>query len=143
MSLLKRNGDVFPSLFSDFFNVDDFFNTLPVFKSASLPAVNVKETDQNFEIQMAAPGLKKEDFKISVNNRILTISSEKKEEKEEKSEKFTRKEFNYSSFQRSFTLPESASEDDIKAKYENGVLLLSVAKKEEAKKKPMKEIQIG
>src|SRR5690606_30001297 len=87
------------------------------------------EHEKNFEIELAAPGMKKEDFNITVENGVLTISSEKEEKKEETEKNYTRKEFSYSSFTRSFTLPENVSEDEIKAHYENGILKLVVAKR--------------
>jgi HSP20 family protein len=131
MSLIKRtNGGMTPfrSLLSDFFDADDFnFNRL--MKNENMPAVNISETDKTFEIELAAPGMEKKDFKVAVENGILTISAEKKEQKEEKNKNFTRKEFSFSSFTRSFTLPENVKEEDIKAHYENGVLQLSLAKK--------------
>lgn len=130
MSLLRRNGGYFPAMrnmLSDFFEnenlqFDEFF------RKDWIPAVNVSETDKSYEIELAAPGLKKEDFHVKVENGILTISSEKKSEKETKEKNYTRKEFNYSSFSRSFTLPENVKDDSIKATYDNGVLRLSVVK---------------
>jgi HSP20 family protein len=130
MSLLRRNGGYFPAMrnmISDFFEnenlqFDDFF------RKDWIPAVNVSETDKSYDIELAAPGLKKEDFHVKVENGVLTISSEKKTEKETKDKNYTRKEFNYSSFSRSFTLPENVKEDGIKASYDNGVLKLNVVK---------------
>ncbi|MFM2207839.1 MAG: hypothetical protein RL213_1814 [Bacteroidota bacterium] len=130
MSLLRRNGGYFPAMrnmISDFFEnenlqFDDFF------RKDWIPAVNVSETDKSYDIELAAPGLKKEDFHIKVENGVLTISSEKKTEKETKEKNYTRKEFNYSSFSRSFTLPENVKEDGIKASYDNGLLKLNVVK---------------
>ncbi|MEI5579364.1 Hsp20/alpha crystallin family protein, partial [Streptomyces brasiliscabiei] len=86
------------------------------------PAVNVSETDKNYEIEVAAPGMKKDDFKVKVENGAIHISAERKEEKEEKQKNYTRQEYSYNSFSRSFTLPEDVKEDDIKAQYEDGVL---------------------
>lgn len=100
-----------------------------------MPAVNVKETDKCFEIEVAVPGMKKEDFKIDVDNGVLTISAEQKEEKEKKEDNYTRKEFSYSSFSRSFSLPQNVNEDSIKAKYDNGVLALTLDKAKEEKPK--------
>ena len=112
MSLIKKTD--WPSLLngpvlSDFFDNDRFFDA-DWLRKQSVPAVNVKETEKTFEIELAAPGLTKKDFEISVDNGMLTISSEKKEEKEEKEKNYTRKEFSYSSFSRSFTLPENVNE---------------------------------
>jgi HSP20 family protein len=144
MTLIKRsdwpllmNG----TLLSDFFDNDRFFDS-DWLKKQSVPAVNVKETEQNVEIEVAAPGLSKKDFKISVDNGVLTISSEKKEEKEEKEKDYTRKEFSYSSFSRSFTLPENINEDDVKANYEDGLLRLNVAKKTVTQPKAKKAIEV-
>lgn len=130
MSLLKRGNGYSPvmrNLLSDFFEsenlqFDDFF------RKDWVPAVNVSETDKAYDIELAAPGLKKEDFHVKVVDGVLTISSEKKSEKEVKDKNYTRKEFNYASFSRSFTLPENVKEEEIKATYENGVLKLNIAK---------------
>jgi HSP20 family protein len=101
-----------------------------------VPAVNVKDNDNNYEIEVAAPGFKKEDLNISVENRILTISAEQKEEKEVNENKFTRREFMAASFNRSFTLPENADENNIQGHYEDGILYVTVPKLED--KKPQK-----
>jgi len=131
MSLIKRtNGGFTPfrTMLSDFFDADDLtFNRL--MKNESMPAVNISETDKSFQIELAAPGMEKKDFKVAVENGVLTISAEKKEEKEEKSRNFTRREFSFNSFSRSFTLPENVKQEDIKAHYEDGVLKLDLAKK--------------
>jgi HSP20 family protein len=109
---------------------------------AKLPAVNVKDNDKNYEIEVAAPGLKKEDFNISVENRILTISAEHKEEKEMKDDKFTRREFMATSFNRSFSLPENVDDNNIQGHYEDGVLYVTVPKLEETKP-PKKTIALS
>ncbi len=144
MSLMKKtdwpsfmNG----SLLSDFFDNDRFFDA-DWLRKQSVPAVNVKETEKDFEIDMAAPGLTKKDFEISVDHGVLTISSEKKEEKEEMDKTYTRKEYSYSSFSRSFTLPENVNEEDVKAYYEDGVLKLHIAKKAMGTTKPKKAIEV-
>src|SRR5688572_16161507 len=113
-----------PSLFEDFFKPwnEWFDNGGLLQKPSTLPAVNVTEDKDNYLVSLAAPGLKKEDFNIDVDGNMLTISSEKEEKKEEKDEKFTRKEYSYSSFSRSFTLPEDVKPDAIDARYENGIL---------------------
>lgn len=97
-----------------------------------MPSVNVKELDNGFEIHVAAPGIKKEDLKINLERNVLTISSETKTENQEKDEKgaFTRREFNYSSFSRAFTLPEDAEPEKIEATYEDGILKITIPKKE-------------
>lgn len=107
------------------------------------PAVNIKENEDSFEILLAAPGLNKEDFSIEIDENILKISSEFKQNEEAKEEKFSRKEFNFSSFKRAFTLPETINEDKIEASYINGILQLVLPKKEEALPKEKRSIQIS
>ena len=146
MSLIKRSQNI-PS-FSRFLD-DDFFNRdwrLSNFSdSGTLPAVNIRETKESFNVEMAAPGMNKDDFKIELDGNMLTISSEKSEEHEEnkEDEKFSRREFSYQSFQRSFSLPKDVVDaDNIEAHYENGVLKLRIPKKEEAKQRPPRKIEI-
>jgi HSP20 family protein len=144
MSLIKRNE--WPLLgngswLSDFFDTEKFFDS-DLLKNRALPAVNVKESEKNYEIDVVAPGRSKKDFNISAENGVLTISSEMKEEKEEKEKDYTRKEFSYSSFSRSFVLPENANEDDIKANYTEGILKLEVAKKNISQPKIKKAIEV-
>jgi len=148
MTLIKRSNGLFPtvpSFFDDFFTRDlfDFSNTNNAYGS-SLPAVNIKENENQFEVEVAAPGLSKDDFRIEVENDVLTLSSEKEESKENQDENFKRKEFSYSSFRRTFTLPENLVDaDKIQAKYTDGVLNVVLPKKEEAKPKPVRRIKIG
>ena len=125
--------------------LDDIFNRdLPsVFTSnfntgITLPKVNIKETVDDFTVEMAVPGLKKSDFQIDIDNQILSISTETKEENEHKEENYTRREFGYSSFKRTFTLPESVNNEKINARYNEGILSILLPKKEEAKQKPSK-----
>lgn len=145
MKLIKRNHlqPALPTFFDDFLT-NNFFGMdrdLEVFKST--PAVNISEHDEHWEIQVAAPGLKKEDFKLELDNNLLTISFEKKEESETTG-KFTRREFSYSSFKRSFTLPEGTIDsNNIEAQYTDGLLTLTLPKNEEVKNKPKRTIQIG
>lgn len=145
MSLIKWNsGELFPKTdtFWDDLMIKDFFNN-SMDLGTTIPAVNSKETDSSYELEVAIPGLKKEDIHVEFDRGILTISSEKKEEKEEKDgEKVTRKEFNYSSFQRSFHLPENILEDQIEADYTDGILKLSLPKQTETKVHRKKEIEI-
>ena len=108
-----------------------------------IPAVNITEHKDEYKVSLAAPGLKKDDFKIEVNGNILTISSEKEESKEDFDKKFTRKEYSYSSFSRSFTLPEEINQEKIEAKYEDGVLKISLPRNEEAKKLSAKNIAVN
>lgn len=103
----------------------------------SIPAVNILENADHFIVTLAAPGLKKEDFKIHIEGDQLTISSEKEESSESKEEKYSRKEYNYASFSRSFTLPESIQKDRIEAQYDNGILKLHLPKKEDVKKESL------
>ncbi len=150
MTLLKRNGNLFnqlPVLFDDFFNRDNFNWGLSNFSSSNttIPAVNIRETNENYQVEVAAPGMQKKDFKVELDGNLLTISSEKRDEKEDvETDKYTRKEFSYQAFQRSFTLPkEVVDADKIQAKYEDGMLHLLIPKKEEAKQKAPRLIQIS
>jgi len=130
--------------------LDDIFNRdLPsVFTSnfntgVSLPKVNIKETADNYVIEMAVPGLKKSDFKLDLDHHVLSISTEKKETHEEQEANYTRKEFGYSAFKRTFTLPETVNDDKISANYQDGILNILLPKKEEAKQKPARQIKIS
>ena len=148
MSITKwntRNGGM-NNLFDDLFS-RDLWNWGLANNSTTnttLPAVNIRETTENFEVEMAAPGMNKEDFKIELEGNELRINSEKQQENEMKEgERYTRREFSYQSFQRSFTLPKEVVDvEQINAKYENGVLRLLIPKKEEAKQKPPRMIEI-
>jgi HSP20 family protein len=151
-TLVKRDG-LFPSvvsksmntLFDDFFSRDIFDWTDKNYSAlgTNLPSVNLKETDTKLVIELAAPGLKKEDFKVEIDNNLLIISCEKGEEKEDtKKENYYRREFNYQSFYRSFNLPEYIDENKIEATYKEGILHVTIAKKEGARKKAMKAITI-
>ena len=137
----------FPSLIDRFFEGElmDWNNFNFAGTNATLPAVNVRENDEEITIELAAPGLRKEDFKLDYDNGRLTISSEKEEKFEEKEgEKITRREFSYSSFQRSFSVPETiVNTDKIVAKYNDGILRLTLPKREEVKPKPAKQIKIS
>jgi len=149
-TLVRQNATLFPSLPSlieDFFNRDWADSTLANRNySATLPAVNVRETNDDFIIDVAAPGMKRDEFKVELDNNVLTISSQREEKHEQQEEyrSYTRMEFNYQSFQRSFTLPENKVEGEkISARYVDGILHITVPKKEEAKVKPIKQIAIG
>lgn len=141
MNLIKRNTVPFPSIIDELLK-PDWLGGMQSF-NANVPAVNIKETDASFGIELAAPGKTKDDFNIEIDHNVLTISSEEKAEKEETQGKYTRKEFNYSSFRRAFTLPETVNTDSINATYENGVLHVALPKKEEALPKPKRLIEIG
>ena len=147
MSLMKRN-ELFPAwsnFFNDFFDKDivnwsnkHFSNT-----NTTLPAVNIKEDENGFEVEMAVPGMTKDDFKINLENNMLSISSEKELKNEKTEGNYSRKEFSYQSFSRSFSLPDSVDDSKIHAKYENGILFIEIPKREEAKPKPPKVISIS
>lgn len=122
------------SLMEDFWNSESIFDR-SFFKNQALPAVNIRESDTNFEIEVAAPGYKKDDFKIEVSDGVLTISAEEKEEKSEKAENYTRQEFSSSSFSRSFGLPENVNEEQVQARYKDGLLQLQLQKTEKAEPK--------
>ncbi|HLP65425.1 Hsp20/alpha crystallin family protein [Flavobacterium sp.] len=141
MNLIKRSTVPFPSIIDELLK-PDWLGGMQSFNN-NIPAVNIKETDTSFGIELAAPGKTKEDFNIEIDHNVLTISSEEKSEKEETQGKYTRKEFNYSSFRRAFTLPETVNTDSINATYENGVLHVALPKKEEALPKPKRLIEIG
>jgi HSP20 family protein len=148
MSLVKRENyaPTWSSFFNDFLNRDwyDWNNQNYSLTNTTIPSVNIKETEDEFEVEMAAPGMTKDDFKIELNNSVLTISSEKQSENETKEGKnVTRREFSYQSFSRSFTLPAIVETDRITAKYENGLLMVNIPKKEEAKPKPLKQIKVS
>lgn len=147
MSLTKRsNGHSMTNLFDDFFTreLQNWGMANHSATNTTIPAVNVKECTEHFEVEMAAPGMKKEDFKVELDGNTLNISSEMQTEQEEKEgERYTRREFSYQSFQRRFTLPKNVVDvDQINAKYENGVLRLLIPKREEAKQKPPRMIEI-
>jgi HSP20 family protein len=139
-TLVRTFAPSFPSLFDNFFNN---IEETPASFHQTLPAVNVIESDNNFKLELAAPGLKKEDFKINVHENTLVISAEKSTENEEKTDKYTRKEFNFSSFKRSFTLPKTVDGEKIVASYNDGILSVDLPKKEESKLKVPRLIEIG
>ena len=141
MNLIKRNTVPFPSIIDELLK-PDWLGGIQNFNT-NVPAVNIKETDTSFGIELAAPGKKKEDFNIEIDHNVLTVSSENKSEKEETEGKYTRREFSYSSFRRAFTLPETVNTENINATYENGVLYVALPKREEALPKPKRLIEIG
>jgi HSP20 family protein len=150
-TLIKNNASLFPaipSLLNDFFGRDWPESTLGNGNrwNSTVPAVNVSETDDRFEIEVAAPGMDRKDFKVELQDNVLTISSERENRDEEKDAQgnYTRREFSYASFQRSFTLPQDAVQGDrITAKYADGILLIAVPKTEKARVKLPKQIAIG
>jgi HSP20 family protein len=152
MTLIKwknepaRVRDAFPfmpTMVNDFFGGifnDDFLNKEVM---RYVPSVNISERADDFRIELAAPGYTKEDFKIEADNGVLTISSEKQAEKKNENDRYTRREFSYSSFSRSFSMPEHVDAEKISAEYNNGLLTLTLPKRDEAKKKPLREIKIS
>ena len=150
MSLTKRNGNnplAIPTLFDDFFSRELFnwgqnhySNT-----NTTMPSVNISESNDSYDVEVAAPGMDKKDFQITLDGNFLTISSSKQQQQEEKKEgKYTRREFSYQSFKRSFELPkEVVDESKIQARYENGLLHLTIPKKEEVKQKAPRMIEIA
>ena len=140
MNLIRKQPPFFPSLIDDFINTD-WNLKVPSF-SGTVPAVNIKELDSQFEIELAVPGMNKDDFEIEVEDGVLSISSTQEEEQVNEKGKFTRREFSYSSFRRSFTLPDSVDPTKIDATYKEGVLLVLLPKHKEAQPQPRKLIKI-
>ena len=137
----------------NFFDTDDLFAN-PLWNTPLLldnfwngnsnePALNIKEEDDKFEIELAAPGFSKKDFEVNIDNGFLNISAEKSDSKKEEDENYRRQEFSYNSFSRSLQLPENVKEEEIKARYHDGILSFDLKKKEEAKKPKPKKIEIA
>ena len=148
MSLIKRNGSMFPALpgFDDLFTRELFNwgNTNFSTTNSTIPSVNIKETDDTFEVEVAAPGMEKKDFNITLDGTLLTIASQKESNSETKEDSYTRREFSYQSFQRTFELPKQVvDEESINARYENGLLHITIPKREEAKRKAPRMIEIA
>ena len=143
MSLIKFNKQnrFFPwtnESLNNFLSADDFLE-----ENSLMPAMNVKEHNEDYEIEFAAPGFSKKDFEVTINDNILTVSGEKKHEKEEKEEGYTCKEFSYNSFKRSLTLPETINKnEEVKAIYKNGILTLNLQKNELKKAQPKRVIEV-
>ncbi|WP_461533894.1 Hsp20/alpha crystallin family protein [Sinomicrobium sp.] len=141
MSLIKRNNDVwFPTIFEDFFKPDWMGG---IQTATRIPAVNIKENDKEFTVELVVPGKSKEDFNIEVDDKVLTVTSEHKEEKNEENERYSHREYRHFSFKRTFNLPDTVNDDDINASYENGILKLTLPKREEALPKAKKLIAIS
>jgi HSP20 family protein len=139
--MTKTNGTWLPNLLDNIF--DESLDSQPLRKLRSLPAVNIIETDNEFSIEFAAPGKKREEFNIELDNELLTISSSKEEKPSSKEiTNYTRREFSYNSFKRSFTLPETVNLSKIDASYTDGILTVNLPKSEEAKKQPKRLIDI-
>ena len=140
MRIVKyNNNNVFPSLINEFFNDDFGMNFIN--RSHSVPSVNSIENNDSFEIDLAVPGMKKEDFTIELNDKVLVISSETSNTIE--NDKMRLNEFNFSSFHRSFRVPDSVDQDKIKANYKNGILKIKLPKRKESISKPNRVINIG
>ena len=142
MSLIKRTD--WPrgnSLLADLFDNDRFFAS-PWLSGRNMPAVNIRENENNYEVELAVPGYDKKDFEISIDNGLLTVSAEKSDETEKKEDNYTRREFGFSSFSRSFNLPTNINEENVDAKYADGVLKLTFAKKQETNGKSRKQISV-
>ena len=150
MTIVKRNGNLqhyFPQLFDDFFNRDIFNWGLTNYSdtNTTIPAVNIKETNDSYEVEVAAPGMNKKDFSVQLEGNMLTISSEKELSREQNDNvRYTSHEFSYQSFSRTFTLQKDVMDTEkIQAGYEDGVLHLVIPKKEEAKQKGPRRIEIS
>lgn len=143
LKALKKQA-AFPASLSDFFDYD----RVPAVKllrgetAVNIPAVNVREKNKEFEIEFAAPGYNKSDFKVHVDGDVLTVSAERREEKTADKKRYTRREFSYSSFSRSFTLPKTATAAKVDAKYNDGILKLSIPKKQAAAAAQKKDIRV-
>jgi HSP20 family protein len=140
--MLRPKGSNIPNFVDAFFGDDFLSNFFDNPNLGTVPAVNIIESKDEFSIEVAAPGLDKKDFEIDFHNNVLSISCRKEMKNEQKDEKIMRREFSYSSFKRSFSLPEGADSEKIKATYKEGVLRVSIPKKEEAKEKPARQISI-
>ena len=140
MNLIRKQPPFFPSIIDDFINTN--WNLKVPSYSSTVPEVNIKELDFQFEIELAVPGMKKDDFEIELEDGVLSFSSTQEEEQVNEKGKFTRREFSYSSFRRSFTLPDSVNPTKIDATYKEGVLLVLLPKHKEAQPQPKKLIKI-
>lgn len=142
MNLVKSNKSlVFPSLLDEFFR-PDWDGGVQSYRH-NIPSVNIKESETSFGLEFYAPGLNKSDFNIEIDQKNLSISANKAEKSEEQNEKYSQKEFNFSSFRRTFAIPETVNIDEIEANYENGVLFVKLPKREEALPKPKRQIEIA
>jgi HSP20 family protein len=138
----RSSGNATRPFFRDFFDADNFFNSTWMNERNGYPAVNIAEKDNEYDIELAAPGFKKEDFHVKVNDDVLTISAEAKMENKEEDKEYARREYSYSSFSRSFRLPDNVKDDAINAKYEDGMLKLCLPKSSK-NVKATKEIRVS
>lgn len=141
MNIVKRRNADFPSIFDDLFQTDWFGGIAN--SNTHVPAVNIKETTDEFTLELAAPGKTKEDFELSLDHDVLTISTEDKKEETTTEENYTRREFSFSAFKRSFKLPQTVNKEHINATYTNGILNVTLPKREEDKVKPKRLIEIS
>lgn len=141
MSIATRNNIMFPTLMNEFFKPDWLGGSENY--AATLPAVNIKEDEMGYSLELAIPGKNREDFNVEIDKDVLTISMEAKSKDEKTEENYTRKEFSYTSFKRSFTLPKTVDSEKIKATYKDGILSFILPKKDEALPKPKRMIEIG
>jgi HSP20 family protein len=147
MTLVKfKNGNAYPAAGSAFGIPSLFADTLErLWRDEDvnwMPSVNIRERAEDFVIDLAVPGMNKKDFNVEVDQNVLTVSGERKEEHGEENDRVTRKEFHYGAFKRSFNLPDSADSEAIKAEYKDGILTLTIGKREESKQKPKRQIDI-
>ncbi|HEX5003053.1 MAG TPA: Hsp20/alpha crystallin family protein [Bacteroidia bacterium] len=149
MTLIRFKSDSPAKAFDRSPNFNEFFNDVfdnminGDFRKPAVPSVNISESENAYHLDMAAPGFSKEEFSINLEKDVLTISAEKKAEKSEADKKYSRREFSYSSFKRTFTLPETVNAEKIQASYENGIMHLDFPKKEEAKPQPARSISVN
>ena len=143
MSTLVRTHFANPKLYNGFFGKEAMNEFFAPASTGTIPAVNVLENKEGFKIEVAVPGLEKSDFKLKLEKNQLTISAQKEQKEEETNEKYSRREFKYSSFQRTFTLPNSVDGEKITASYADGILKVELPKREEAIEKPLREIEIA
>lgn len=151
MSLVKRRESLMPTWANDLMDTSRFFSPklfdlgtdpFSIDFSSRIPSANITETDKEYKIELAVPGMERKDFKVAVENGVLYVSSEKDEEHTDEDKNYTRREYSYSGFKRSFSLPENCFEDKIIAKYENGILNMILPKKELTHMKPASEIPV-
>lgn len=140
---VMRKRVLFPTHNDDFIGRNSLSSFFSDGADYTVPAVNIKENDKQFEIEVAAPGLSKQDFNVNIEKNVLTVSSEMEVKNETEKENFMRKEFGYNSFSRSFSIPESVDMEKIKASHKNGILKIELPKQEEAKLKHKQEIKIS
>ena len=151
MDLTLKNRHNLPSLFTDMFNspsllgrdLFDFdFSILPTRLGFTVPTANIKETPKEYKLEIAAPGLDRDDFSIEINNHTLTVSAENELEKNDEEEGYSKREYSFNSFCRTFSLPENINEEKIEAKYDKGVLKITIPKSKETEVKPMHRIPV-